>query len=287
MAIDPSILMAVAWGIPLLIFVWGLLTGRMFAGKHLRRAWAMTAVAVLLAGLPLAIMTTTFFTRGNDAADSVVFDQPALFTHLSVTSFGMSLDVDKTRKAAAAGDADAQFSLGEAHENGTEGLSPSATEAAAWYRRAAEQGHLEAQMALGQLYQQGKGVEKDDRQALHWFVQAARRGEPQAQFYAAYKYFHGEGTAPDEPEAAKWLMRGAEQGEINSQYCLGRMYELGRGLSQDHQQAFVWYSLALSGSGDHVAKALVRTRQQLTPAQLAQAHRAIAAHLDPKPTRQP
>lgn len=285
MAIDPSILMAVAWGIPLLIFVWGLYTGRLFAGGHRRRAWAMTAVAVLLCGMPLALMAATFFSRANDGASSEVFDQPALFTHFGVTTGGMSLDFDKTRQAAAAGDADAQFSLGEAHEEGNEGLSRSVTEAAVWYRRAAEQGHLEAQLALAQLYDQGQGVEKDDRQALHWFVQAARQGEPQAQFYAAYKYFHGEGTAPNEAEAATWLKRGAEQGEINSQYVLGRMYELGRGLSQDHQQAFVWYSLALSGSGDHVAKALVRTRQKLKPAQLAQAHRAIAARLDPKPTR--
>jgi hypothetical protein len=285
MAIDPSILMAVALGIPLLIFVWGLLTGRMFAAKQRRRAWAMTAVAVVLSGLPLALLATSFFSNAHDGASGEVFDQPALFTHFGVTMGGMSLDFDKTQKAAAAGDAEAQFSLAEAHEEGNEGLSRSATEAAVWYRRAAEQGHLKAQLALAQLYNQGKGIEKDDRQALHWYVQAARQGEPQAQFYAAYKYFHGEGTAPNEAEAATWLKRGAEQGEINSQYVLGRVYELGRGLPQDHQQAFVWYSLALSGSGDHVASALVRTRQRLTPVQLAQAHRAIAARLAPQPTR--
>lgn len=41
-----------------------------------------------------------------------------------------------------------------------------------WYKKSAERGWEDAQIALGDCYQYGKGVEADDAQAYYWYVQA-------------------------------------------------------------------------------------------------------------------
>ena len=49
-------------------------------------------------------------------------------------------------------------------------------EAAKWFRKAAEQGHAEAQDSLGVLYGNGWGVAEDDIEALAWFNLSAASG---------------------------------------------------------------------------------------------------------------
>ena len=50
-----------------------------------------------------------------------------------------------------------------------------------WYRKAAEQGHAEAQYALGGCYYLGKGVTKDHKQAVYWLRKSAAQGNADAQ----------------------------------------------------------------------------------------------------------
>lgn len=50
------------------------------------------------------------------------------------------------------------------------------TEAAEWYRKAAEQGNAEAQYSLGDCYMAGIGVTKDATEAVKWFHKAAEQG---------------------------------------------------------------------------------------------------------------
>jgi len=47
-------------------------------------------------------------------------------------------------------------------------------EAVKWYRKAAEQGHTEAQLNLGYCYANGQGVVKDKVEAYAWFSMAAK-----------------------------------------------------------------------------------------------------------------
>jgi TPR repeat protein len=54
-------------------------------------------------------------------------------------------------------------------------------EAVIWYRRAAEQGHAQAQYNLGFMYGSGLGVPQDDAEAVNWFRLAAEQGLAQAQ----------------------------------------------------------------------------------------------------------
>jgi len=60
------------------------------------------------------------------------------------------------------------------------GLPRSYTQAALWYRRAAEQGSARAQFQLGHLYDVGLGVEHDYTQYRYWTRMAAEQGHEDA-----------------------------------------------------------------------------------------------------------
>jgi TPR repeat protein len=77
------------------------------------------------------------------------------------------------RERAAAGDPEAQFTLGKNYEAGRSGLKQSYAEAANWYRKSAERGNVYAQASLGILYHSGKGLPHDDVQAEMWFTVSA------------------------------------------------------------------------------------------------------------------
>ncbi len=49
-------------------------------------------------------------------------------------------------------------------------------------QKAAEQGNADAQSLLGAMYEYGKGVAQDDKQALAWTRKAAEQGNATAQF---------------------------------------------------------------------------------------------------------
>ncbi len=49
-----------------------------------------------------------------------------------------------------------------------------------WYRKAAGQGSVKAQNNLGEIYSKGVGVPKDDQQAYFWWLLASAQGLPQA-----------------------------------------------------------------------------------------------------------
>jgi hypothetical protein len=70
------------------------------------------------------------------------------------------------------GNAVAQFFLGVMYLNG-HGVPQDYTEAAKWYRFAAEQGHPWAQSALGFFFVNGRGVPKNYIQAHMWLNLAA------------------------------------------------------------------------------------------------------------------
>ena len=48
------------------------------------------------------------------------------------------------------------------------------TQAAQWYRKAAQSGHIQAEVALGSMYAQGRGVTQDYTEAAKWLGMAAK-----------------------------------------------------------------------------------------------------------------
>ena len=66
------------------------------------------------------------------------------------------------------GHAASQFNFGYLHQHGL-ALPRNATEAARWYRAAADKGRVEAQFSLGTLYETGSGVSRDLAAAYRWY----------------------------------------------------------------------------------------------------------------------
>jgi TPR repeat protein len=80
-------------------------------------------------------------------------------------------DFDTVKRAAEAGNANAQNTLGERYSIGF-GVKQDDTEAMKWYQKAAEQGHANAQYHLGMKY----AIEGNDTEAKKWFQKAADQG---------------------------------------------------------------------------------------------------------------
>ncbi len=61
------------------------------------------------------------------------------------------------------------------YENGW-GVPKDYAEAVKWFRKAAEQGHAQAQNDLGCSYYHGNGVPKNRKKAIEWWKKAAAQG---------------------------------------------------------------------------------------------------------------
>ncbi len=113
----------------------------------------------------------------------------------------------------------------------------------------AEQGHAEAQHNLGNMYNDGEGVTKDNHQAVFWYRKSAEHGNAKAQFKLGYMYANGWGVTKDESQTEIWcrkaaeqdrLRKVAEQGDAIAQLYFGVMYLNGWGISKDYGQAAFW-----------------------------------------------
>ena len=66
------------------------------------------------------------------------------------------------------GFSNAQMNLGVMYRDGR-GVPENAVEAVKWYRLAAEQGRARAQNNLGVMYENGEGVSENNAEAIKWF----------------------------------------------------------------------------------------------------------------------
>ena len=103
------------------------------------------------------------------------------------------------------------------HERG-QGLPPDPAEAVAWYRRAGQQGDVQAQFRLGFLYAYGRGVDRDDLQAADWYGRAAAQGNRAAQGALDELRAEGRLTIPGGTREALLLRSAADRGGATAQY---------------------------------------------------------------------
>ena len=195
--------------------------------------------------------------------------------------------IQDLKAKAVKGDRDAQRDLAMAYGEG-EGVAQDYTEAAKWFRKAAEQGDTISQYATGSMCEHGDGVAKDLVEALRWYRKAADQGYARAQFNVGNSYYHGSGVTRNYAEAIKWYRKSAEQGDVIvtglALSCLGYCYANGQGVTKNPIEAYAHYDLA----GATVAgarKALMDLAPGLTTGQLVAAKKrsvALEKELDVK-----
>jgi cell division protein FtsN len=136
---------------------------------------------------------------------------------------------------AAAGDADAQFNLGQAYKLGR-GVPMDLNQAAIWYERASKQGHLQASDNYGLILFQNNEREK----ALPYLTAASARGEPRAQYVLGTGHFNGDFVPKDWVKAYALMTRASAQGLPQASTNLSKMDQYVK--LEDRQKA-----IALAG----------------------------------------
>jgi TPR repeat protein len=206
-------------------------------------------------------------TSGDDLAEALKwFGKAAAQGH----------EVGKVALAAGKGDVAAQYKLAEMYNSGLGG-PPDSIKASTWYRRAAEsyrkaaeQGSVDAQYQLGMMLINGKAEAKNwnPYEAAKLILKAAEQGLASAQVALGRLYAQGaEGVRKDSAEAAKWFGQAAaqfrlsaEKGDATAQVGLAELYRSGDGVPKDPAEALKWFRLSAAQGNQHAIKALQKDK---------------------------
>lgn len=156
-------------------------------------------------------------------------------------------------------DVRAQYTLGAIYAGEPEGLSllgneivePNFVEAFNWYSKAAKQNYSPAQNQLGNMFRDGKGVQRDEETAIKWYTCSAELGNGDGRMLLATMYKLRGDRQLDSALQFNWYKKACEQYEIEAklgnalaQYCIGTMYERGTGVIGNKKISIQWYELA-------------------------------------------
>lgn len=115
-------------------------------------------------------------------------------------------------------------------------------EAAAYYRKSADQGCAAGQFGLGVMYAEGSGVKQNFAEARRLLILASEQGHKQAVNVMASAYINGglglDDAAREKPEALSWIKRSAENDNLPAIDALAVAYQTGQyGLTPDPKKA--------------------------------------------------
>jgi TPR repeat protein len=130
-------------------------------------------------------------------------------------------------QAAQLGYAPSQFRLGYCYEYGILTCPVDPRRSIAWYTRAAEQGHAEAELALSGWYLTGSDgiLQQSDTEAYLWARKAGEKGSAKAEYAVGYYSEVGIGTQSNIEEAIRWYTKAAAQ---NNDRAIQRLAEIKR-----------------------------------------------------------
>lgn len=86
-------------------------------------------------------------------------------------------------------------------------------DAAYWYTKAGEQGHIQGMKNMGWMYDWGEGVNKDINKAFSWYHKAAEQGDAYAQYHTGLMYDVGRGVSKDKKQAQELFYEACKNGE--------------------------------------------------------------------------
>ena len=152
-------------------------------------------------------------------------------------------------------------------------VPPDVTQAAAWYRRAAEASLDWGQYNLANMLLRGRGIARDVPQSFVWFQMAAENGHAKSMNLVARFLEEGWLGHIDLVAAEDWYRRAAIGGDFRAQYNLAtRLVERGQ-----IDQALPWFGRSgAEGSVDFRRLAAERLLARPEP-ELRQAGLTIAA----------
>lgn len=185
---------------------------------------------------------------------------------LSLAGCGQD-DLSPLQKAAAQGNADAQYLLGHSYYFGT-GCPQNYKEVMEWCHLAAKPEHAAARSHLGDDAQHHTSVRQDCQKAVKWFRAAAQQGHTGARMLIGTAYFLGCGVPQNNTEAIKWLRMAAEEGDAGAQGLLGKCYFFGDGVEKNCAQAYAWFHLAAGKGFEKAVEDKSLCSQEMSPEEI-------------------
>ncbi len=146
-------------------------------------------------------------------------------------------------------------------------------------RPLAEEGNDQALVLLGNMYNDGKGVEQNHAVAFQHYKQALTSGNDNAMLAIATMYAEGLGTEKDFPAAFEWFKKSAEAGNPAAQFMIASFYLNGHAelpdVKPDIVKSYAWYRITarqdrlpdMAAAGKELAR---RLTAQLSPDQILQ-----------------
>lgn len=168
--------------------------------------------------------------------------------HFTMAESYIDLSFDKLVVAAESNDEVAMGFLAELYEQGR-GIEKNQEKAYTWYKKSAELNYAPAQYNLAVLLTNGM-INEDFEQALFWAEKAAEQNHISAQFLVASLYAQGKGVYVNKQKAYSWYKRAALQDNTMAQYNLALMLLQGDGVDKDMDKGLEW--LAKAANKNHI-----------------------------------
>jgi len=108
----------------------------------------------------------------------------------------------------------------------------------------AEHGNAEAQYKVGEMYELGRGVPKDEPLAISWFKKASAQGHKKSDYKLLYLDIKSNGLNQTTKPQLNKVRQESASGNSNAQYFLGKMYANGVGVPKDLKNALIWLNKA-------------------------------------------
>ncbi len=142
---------------------------------------------------------------------------------------------------AEQGHLESQVTLAELYYWGARGMERDQAAAAQYWDMAAAQGDVPSMSALGGLYLKGEGVEQSNETALYWFEKAAEHEHVRALNGLGAMYFQANGVERNYTKAFHYLERAAAtRQDGDSMFNLAHCYREGQGTNQSWEKATAW-----------------------------------------------
>ncbi len=154
---------------------------------------------------------------------------------LNTISANAETEIESLRSKAASGDAKAQRELAFHYHDG-KGVAKDEAEALSWAHRAADGGDAEAMDFVGFAYLRGSAIKGNPVIAFGYFKAAADHSA-QAAFNLGQCYFGAQGTEQDIPKALEYWKKAAAAGHGRAAACAAMAYYSGEGVAPDPVQA--------------------------------------------------
>lgn len=168
---------------------------------------------------------------------------------------GMKADISKAvelyERAVESGYAPSHVNLARLYIIGDEALPQDFGMALSIVSAAAEDEDAEAQIMLGNMFENGMGVPKNDDVALTWYQRANRNSAGSAQ--ANIDALEQRRASAESGELPDWMsgyVDMAESGDASAMYSIGYMYYLGQAIPQDYAKAIEWFEKAAEKNFD-------------------------------------